>query len=122
MNILTHFEIPSNNLEKTKEFYSELFNWEFNFVEEMGYMMFSIPSSEEPTPMGGGLVKSENGNNRIVNYITVENIDSDGEKIVELGGEIVVPKTPVPGMGWFIHFSDLDGNVMAIWQNGKEAK
>jgi len=122
MNILTHFEIPSNNLEKTKEFYSKLFNWEFNFIEEMGYMMFSIPASEKPTPMGGGLVKYEDGNNRIVNYITVENIDSDGEKIVELGGEIIVPKTPVPGMGWFIHFSDLDGNVMAIWQNDKAAK
>lgn len=122
MNTLTHFEIPSNNIEKTKEFYSKLFNWEFTFIEEMNYMMFTIPAGKEAVPTGGGILQKQDENHPIINYITVENIDSDGERIVELGGEIIVPKSPVPGMGWFIHFSDLDGNVMAIWKNDKDAK
>ena len=122
MNTLTHFEIPSNNIKKAKEFYSNLFDWEFNFIEEMNYMMFTVPSSEASTPIGGGILQKQNDKHPIINYITVDNVDTDGEKIVELGGKIIVPKTPVPGMGWFIHFADLDGNVLAIWENDKNAK
>jgi predicted enzyme related to lactoylglutathione lyase len=27
-----------------------------------------------------------------------------------------MPKTPVPGMGWFLYFKDPDGNILALWE------
>ena len=43
-------------------------------------------------------------------------MDEYGAKAVALGGQIVMPKTPVPGMGWFLYFKDPEGNILALWQ------
>ncbi len=122
MNTIGHVEIPANDIEKVKEFYDNLFDWEFNFNEEMNYMMFSIKSEDGSITSGGGIPKKQNENQSITNYINVEDIETSTNKIVELGGKIVLAKTAVPGMGWFLQFSDPEGNVMAIWQNDKDAK
>ena len=122
MNTIGHLEIPAENIDKSKEFYSNLFNWEFKFVEEMNYMMFTIKNKDGAITSGGGITPKLNELHPITNYINVENIDTSTEKITELGGKIVLPKNAVPGMGWFVHFTDPDGNLMAIWQDDKEAK
>jgi predicted enzyme related to lactoylglutathione lyase len=122
MNTIGHLEIPANNIERAKEFYSNLFNWEFQFVEEMNYMMFTIKNSDGIVTSGGGIPKKQNEHHSITNYINVENIETAAKRIEELGGKIKVPKSAVPGMGWFVHFSDPEGNVMALWQDDKEAK
>ena len=121
MNTITHFEIPSNDIHKTKEFYANLFDWEFNFMEEMNYMMFTT-QKEEGKLASGGILEKQNDQHHVTNYVTVENIDESAKKVEELGGKIVVEKMPVPGMGWFVHFIDIDGNLMALWQNDAEAK
>jgi hypothetical protein len=33
-----------------------------------------------------------------------------------LGGKVVVPRTPVPGMGWLVCLEDTEGNVFGLWQ------
>ncbi len=122
MNTIGHLEIPANNIEKIKEFYANIFDWEFNFDEEMNYMMFTIKDNDGNVTSGGGIPKKQNEHHSITNYINVEDIETSVEKIEELGGKIISPKTAVPGMGWFLHFKDPEGNGMAIWQNDKEAK
>jgi predicted enzyme related to lactoylglutathione lyase len=122
MNTLTHFEIPSNDVKKIKEFYAGLFDWEFQFMEEMNYMMFTTKVENDKPVSGGGIIQKQNENHTITNYITVDSVDDSAKKVEELGGKIVVPKMPVPGMGWFLHFNDIDENLMALWQNDKEAK
>ena len=32
-----------------------------------------------------------------------------------------MPKTPVPGMGWFLYFIDTEGNLLGLWQNDTSA-
>ncbi|MEE9450099.1 MAG: VOC family protein [Ignavibacteriaceae bacterium] len=121
MNTVTHFEIPSGDIQKTKEFYAGLFDWEFNFMEEMNYMMFTT-QKEDGKLASGGILEKQNDQHHVTNYVTVENVDESAKKVEELGGKIVVEKMPVPGMGWFVHFIDIDGNLMALWQNDAEAK
>ncbi|KAA3620156.1 MAG: VOC family protein [Calditrichaeota bacterium] len=122
MNTIGHMEIPSANIEKTKEFYSNLFNWEFQYHQDMDYTMFTIKNKEGEVVSGGGILPKENDQQTITNYVNVEDIDVSMKTIEDLGGKIVVPKTPVPGMGWFVQFTDLDGHVMAIWQEDSAAK
>ena len=33
-----------------------------------------------------------------------------------LGGEVIMPKTAVPGMGWFLYFKDTEENILGLWQ------
>ena len=122
MNVLTHFEIPVNDVDKAKEFYSNLFDWEFNYIEEMKYLMFNTESEDGKTKLSGGIFQKPNESFKVTNYFSVKNLDESAKKVEELGGKIVVPKTPVPGMGWFVHFTDIDGNLLALWENDSKAK
>jgi predicted enzyme related to lactoylglutathione lyase len=122
MNALTHFEIPVDDIDKAKEFYSNLFDWEFNYMEEMKYLMFNTESEDGKMKMSGGIFKKPNESFKVTNYFTVKNLDESAKKVEELGGKIVVPKSPVPGMGWFVHFTDIDGNLLALWENDSKAK
>jgi predicted enzyme related to lactoylglutathione lyase len=56
-----------------------------------------------------------------VNYISVESVDDYAKKAQKLGAEVVMPKMPVPGMGWFVWLKDPDGNVFGIWQTDEKA-
>ncbi len=49
-------------------------------------------------------------------------IDETIEKVSENGGEFIVPKMPVPGVGWLAYFKDPQGNVFGIMQSDKSAK
>lgn len=122
MNVLTHFEIPVDDVDKAKEFYSNLFDWEFNYMEEMKYLMFNTESEDGKTKLSGGIFKKPNESFKVTNYFSVKNLDESAKKVEGLGGKIVVPKTPVPGMGWFVHFTDIDGNLLALWENDSKAK
>jgi len=121
MNNLTHFEIPVDDVDKAKEFYSNLFDWEFNYMEEMNYLMFTGESEDGKSKTSGGIFKKTNESFTVTNYFTVKSLAESAKKVEELGGKIVVPKTPVPGMGWFVHFTDTDGNLLALWENDPEA-
>lgn len=37
------------------------------------------------------------------------------------GGLIIVPKMPVPGVGWLLYFRDPDGNIHGAMQNDPAA-
>lgn len=122
MNNLTHFEIPAESIERAQKFYSGLFDWEFNMMEEMNYLMIQTKDAEGNNSTSGGILEKQNEMHSVTNYINVENIDDVTAKIEELGGKIIVPKTAVPTMGYFVHFMDTEGNILAVWQNDSEAK
>ena len=42
-------------------------------------------------------------------------------KAEALGGQVVMPRTPVPGMGWFLYFKDTEGNILGLWQSDPAA-
>jgi predicted enzyme related to lactoylglutathione lyase len=56
-----------------------------------------------------------------VNYISVASVEDFTHKAEQLGAKVVVPKMPVPNMGWFAHLSDPEGNVFAIWEHDPHA-
>ena len=56
-----------------------------------------------------------------VNYVSVGSVDQHLQKAKRLGAEQVVPKTPVPGMGWFAWLKDTEGNVLGIWESDEKA-
>jgi predicted enzyme related to lactoylglutathione lyase len=49
-------------------------------------------------------------------YFTVTDLDRTLSRAVELGGKIIVPKTPIPGTGDFAMFTDPEGIAIGIMQ------
>jgi predicted enzyme related to lactoylglutathione lyase len=111
-NKIGHVEWASTDLDRTKDFLSGLFNWNFKTWSEE-YYLFSVADGP-----GGGIMrvdKVDPGNSPVV-YVEVDDIESTLGRVEELGGGIAQPKTEIPDMGWYAHFTDPDGNVIGLYQ------
>ena len=120
---IVHFEIPADDVEKLRKFYSNLFGWK---IEKMpGPMEYfgiqTVPVNDEGMPVrpgvNGGMMKRQNPDHKPVNYVAVESVDEYVKKIEALGGRVIVPKMEVPGIGWWASALDPEGNQFAIMQS-----
>ena len=120
---VVHFEIPADDVEKLRKFYSELFGWKIEKmpgpVEYWGIATVSVNEKGMPERLGvnGGMMKRQNPEHKPVNYIAVESVDEYVKKIEALGGRVIVPKMEVPGIGWWASALDPEGNQFAIMQS-----
>lgn len=124
---IVHFEIPADDIARAQKFYSEVFGWEISLMpgpfEYYGIRTTETDESGMPKSFGvnGGMYKRMKPGQSPINYISVEEIDVYASKLVEAGGEVIVPRMPVPGHGWMVHFKDPENNVLALWQPDKTA-
>jgi predicted enzyme related to lactoylglutathione lyase len=123
-----HFEIPADNLEKLKKFYSDLFGWKFEkFPGPTEYWnILTVPVDEKGMPIrpgvNGGMMKKTRKEHKPVNYISVESVDESSKRVVQHGGQIIVPKMEIPGMGWWVLAVDPDGNQIGLFETMQPTK
>jgi len=67
--------------------------------------------------VGGGIMQAEEGKfpPYVSFYVEVDDLEASTRKAEELGAKILVPPTPIPGIGNFSFFSDFDGNMIGLW-------
>ena len=129
MPTLVHFEIPSDDIDRSKKFYNELFGWtieklpEQSLPEGMEYFIISTVDDKGNKALSGGMMKRQNPQQQgITNYIDVKSVDEYSTKVEQLGGKVMIPKKPVPGMGYFAICSDTENNSFGIWETDANAK
>ena len=118
----THIEIPADDPDRAKRFYTELFGWTFapTLPGFEGYHMFTTPTGEAGA--GGAIGKrGEMAPERLRTYVHVDSIDASLARVEELGGTVVERKSEVPGIGWYAVLTDTEGNEMALWERTPEA-
>ena len=64
---------------------------------------------------------SQDGQQRTVNIIQVENINEMITKLKGLNGTCVVEKMPIPGVGYSAYFTDPAGILFGIYQSDPTA-
>lgn len=109
-----HVEIPYDDEERAKRFYSGVFGWQFRPMPGMdGYDIYTAG----PGDLGGGLGKrGESAGITTRNYVIVDSLDEAVKKVTELGGTITSPKDEIPGLGWFAAGTDSEGNPIALYE------
>jgi len=123
MDKVVHFEIPADNTERARKFYTQTFNWEMNSIPEMKYTIIHTTEIDEkmmPKEKGainGGMLQRQHPITNPVITINVEDINLTIEKIKKNGGEIVHDKFQVGNMGLSAYFKDTEGNILGLWQN-----
>lgn len=136
MPTIVHFEIPSDNIERAKKFYSELFGWKIEkwpgtgngeltsaaTGQPMEYWMVTTTDDKGNKALGGGMMKRQMSEHHITNYIGVRSVDEYSVKVKNLGGKVVAAKHAVPGMGYFALCLDTENNSFAIWESNENAK
>jgi predicted enzyme related to lactoylglutathione lyase len=132
MPTIVHFEIPANDVERAKKFYSNLFGWKMekwpeadgkDSSSDMEYWVISTTDDKgNKASIGGGMMRRQDQHQQITNFIDVNSVDEYSSKIEKLGGKVVVSKMAVPGMGYFAVCHDTENNSFGIWESDESAK
>lgn len=108
-----YLEFPSKDIAKTKQFFTDLFSWEYT---DYGPDYVAVLNAG----IDAGFFKSDknsstdNGAALIVFFS--DNLEETYGKVTTSGGEIVKEIFSFPG-GRRFHFADLTGNEFAVWSD-----
>ena len=141
MPTIVHFEIPADDVDRAKRFYTDLFGWKIEKIpstttnndsnkltsaatgEPIDYWIITTTDDKEnKSDVGGGMMKRQMPEHHITNYIGVDSVDEYSSKVEKLGGKVLAAKHTVPAMGYFALCSDTENNVFAIWETNESAK
>jgi uncharacterized protein len=126
---LNYLQVPAGDLAASASFYEEVFGWRINRYPSVapnkdqpqtGYVGFVDSSGQ----VGGEFVLGREPSREpgLLPSILVDNIDETLGAVVDRGGEIVKPRTPiVEGADWQAMFRDPAGNVMALYETAAPA-
>jgi predicted enzyme related to lactoylglutathione lyase len=117
------FEIPADNVARAKAFYSKLFGWKIKkFPGPMKMPYWHIDTGGSKHSLDGGLLPRQAPQHRVTNYILVDSVDRAAARVMQLGGSIVMPKSAVPRMGYFVICLDTEDNPFALWEKSDSAQ
>ncbi len=110
---IVHIEISAKDPAAASKFYSELYGWKIEVDPQFNYHQFAAEGGP-----GGAFVEADGQQYQagdIVPYITTDDIDVFLKKAESLGGKALLPKTEIPGQGWFAFFADPTGNRIGLY-------
>jgi len=104
------FEVAARDRDSMKGFYSGLFDWRLQDMDEMQY---SVVESEGKG-ISGGIGQAPDGNDgHVTFYVEVDDVEADLAKAESLGGSRVMGPTPIP-RGEIGLFADPEGHVVGL--------
>ncbi len=122
MATIVHFDLPADDPERAKIFYSSLFGWTFELAPGFtDYYLIGTTADDGSPGIGGGMGKRGMPDQKISNYIGVSSIDTSLTEVVRLGGKILLPKMAVQKFGYLAMCEDTEGNTFGLWEVDPEA-
>lgn len=125
-NKLTHFAIHIDNMERAQKFYDGVFDWGFHSYGPDDFLQIKSNKSESGELIGA--LQSRKYSpvpGKIIGWectIGVDNIDETIEKVKSNGGQVLMPKTAIPYVGYIAKFLDTEGNLICGMQYDNSAR
>ena len=111
---IDYLEFPTTDIEATKRFYHQVFNWDFTDYGP-GYTSFhdgrlagGFNSESRPAGTDAGATRG------VLVVLYAAALEDTYAKVKEAGGKIVRETFEFPG-GRRFHFADPNGNELAVW-------
>lgn len=127
-NRVTWFSIPTDDLEKSKKFYADAFDWKAETLtkeENSDFDFYTVLNSEsdenyvskERGAVNGCIVKRKIGLPTPAILVEVDDLDKAIKKVKNAGGEIVTEKIVMKSLNAIIVLiKDIDGNYVEVFQ------
>lgn len=113
---VVHFELPTTDIHKSKAFYELVFGWKMDpFPGPMEYLLINTGDPAIPG-INGGLGGAANEFKATVNTVDVEDIDATLKLAEANGGQIIMPKDVIPGVGFLAYIREPGGAVLGVIQ------
>lgn len=125
MDKVVHFEIPADDMDRAKGFYSNVFGWQVSTWSPEYFSVSTCKTDEKSRPMeigaiNGGIQKRGSRAKSPTVVIAVDDLGAKLEEIKKAGGKIAVPKEEIAKMGYYAQFDDTEGNRIGLFQARKE--
>jgi predicted enzyme related to lactoylglutathione lyase len=125
MGRVVHFEVQVDQPQRAMDFYRKVFDWEFERWGQSEFWLIRTGPSDEPG-INGALLRRRGSNEggamtAYVCTIDVDSVDESAKLIGSSGGQVVVPKTSIRGVGHFVYCKDTEGNVFGMMEANEAA-
>lgn len=116
-NSINWFEIPAIDFDRAIKFYGTLFGTDLQVMPHPVYKYAVLPG-EMPEGVTGGIVQGEgyepSDKGPLIYLNGGDDLAGMLAKVEEAGGKILLPKTSIGPNGFMAHFTDTEGNKMAL--------
>jgi predicted enzyme related to lactoylglutathione lyase len=110
--------------ERARAFYARVFGWSLPANGPICYWVITsgddsrlgIDGPDQVCPGHAGTVAVPT-----VPTVHVADLDATTAAALAAGGEVLVPRIPLPGVGWLVYLADTEGNVISIMQDDPSA-
>lgn len=110
-----HFEFMTSSPAKTAEFFSKAFGWAASKWD--GPMEYHLVNTGDCAGgINGGIGMSPDGKPATCNVLGVESLDAAIGAVTQAGGQIVMPKMAVKGVGWLAYAAEPTGIVFGMME------
>ena len=110
-NPVVHFEIHGKDRKKSGKFFSDLFGWHVESLDEMDYGMVDTHGGGHG--INGGIAPAQEAPHVVI-YVEVDDLQAYLDKAESLGGKTVMPVTEIPGVVTLAQFTDPDGVTIGL--------
>ncbi|HCS61470.1 MAG TPA: VOC family protein [Microbacterium sp.] len=115
---ITHIDIPVEDMERAKAFYSGLFGWEISEMPGFeGYPMWQAPNKIS----GGGLAPRSTDFSQPRSYVEVDSIDETVAAAAAAGATLAMEKEQISETSWWAVIVDPDGNSIGLYEGVTDA-
>jgi uncharacterized protein len=108
---LVHFDISAADDSRAMDFYKQVFGWEFQDSGTPGVSYNLTQAGGDP---GGAVYAMEGVEPSILVYFDTDDMEGSIAKVRDAGGK-ADDKQPIPGVGWFSHCTDTEGNRFGLF-------
>src|SRR5205085_12459001 len=119
---VVHFEVIGKDGPKLVGYYSDLFGWEIDANNPMGYGVVQREgnTNAQGVGIGGGVGGAPEGyDGHVMFYVEVPDVGASLAQAESLGGTRVMGPDAIPGMGLVLgHFKDPEGHLIGLVQAG----
>src|SRR5262245_4982830 len=117
-NAVVHFEVAGKDGPALRDYYTKLFGWKFQIWEGGPDYGLVAPGAETKAIGGGVGACPPNAKAYVTFYVQVDDVQASLDKAAKLGGRVILPPTPIPGVGTNALFTDPEGNMIGLFKPG----
>ncbi|HZC14054.1 MAG TPA: VOC family protein [Thermoleophilaceae bacterium] len=114
---VVHFEIVAKDTAKVQSYYAELFGWEIDADNPVGYGVVPREGNTNPEGIGigGGIARGPEGyDGHVTFYVEVPDVEAALAKAESLGGSRMMgPEQPMEGVEIGL-FHDPEGHLVGV--------
>ncbi len=117
---MTHFAIHIDDMERAKQFYEEVFDWGFTTYGPSDFAQIKADRTGNGELIGALQSRAYSPvPEKIIGLectVAVESVAEIVKKVVSSGGQILMPQTEIPHVGWITKFLDTEGNLVCAME------